>query len=296
MNQANNNNMKWWLLGGAGCLIILCLCVVAVGAYFLITSESISLPFAEPTVAAATPTIRVFEPLTTPTTIAEPPTGEATVIPESTNEAQAPTEPAPDFTGGQWSDENTLVDDFSTKDMGWVEYDDGSTIIQYQDGVYSFKIAEPDLYDWAYAPVDFYPTYIEFDVWGLPGEQNGTVGVMCQIEDEDNHYYVELDLGYREYIVATIIDGETTYLTGAGTDDDAWSSTDAIKSSPEEVNRVMVVCTPDMLSLTVNGEQVYSKFLDEPHLPANEMGLFVFANEDATDGYQVFFDNVTIVK
>ena len=58
----------------------------------------------------------------------------------------------------------------------------------------------------------------------------------------------------------------------------------------------MVVCTPDMLSLTVNGEQVYSKFLDEPRLPANEMGLFVFANEDATDGYQIFFDNVTIVK
>lgn len=293
MNQANNSNLKWWLLGGAGCLIILCLCVVAVGAYLLI-NNSVSLPFAEPTVAAATPTLRVLEPLTTATPIPETPTGDATPMPEATAAPEEPT--APPANGSQWSDDTTLVDDFSSKDMGWVEYDDGSTIIQYADGAYSFKIAEPDYYDWAYVPVDFYPTYIEFDVWGLPGEQNGTVGVMCQIEDEDNHYYVELDLGYREYIVATIIDGDTTYLTGAGTDDDIWSSTNAIKASPEEVNRVMVVCTPDMISLSVNGEQVYSQNLDEPHLPANEMGLFVFANKDAADGYQVFFDNVTVVK
>ncbi|MBN1372180.1 MAG: hypothetical protein JW987_09570 [Anaerolineaceae bacterium] len=287
MNQTNNSNLKWWLLGGAGCLAFLCLCVVAVGAYFLI-NNSVSLPFAQPTVEVVEPTQEPLAPLS--------PADEATVPPAPTAASEEPTEPAPAFNGSQWSDDTTLVDDFSTKDMGWVEYDDGSTIIQYADGAYSFKIAEPDYYDWAYVPVDFYPTYIEFDVWGLPGEQNGTVGVMCQIEDEDNHYYVELDLGYREYIVATIINGETTYLTGAGTDDDVWSSTNAIKASPEEVNRVMVVCTPDMISLSVNGEQVYSQFLDEPHLPANEMGIFVFANEDATDGYQVFFDNVTVVK
>lgn len=295
MNQTNNSNLKWWLLGGAGCLLLLCLCVVAVGAYFLI-NNSVSLPFAEPTVEVATPTRRPLEPLETPTAIPQPPPGEATALPEPTAGSEAPTESAPAANTGQWSDDTTLVDDFSSKAMDWVEYDDGSTIIQYADGVYSFNIAEADYYDWAYVPVDFYPTYIEFDVWGLPGEQNGTVGVMCQIEDEDNHYYIELDLGYREYIAATIIDGETTYLTGSGTDDDAWSSTDAIKASPEQVNRVIVVCTTDMLSLSVNGEQVYSKFLDEPHLPAEQMGLFVFANEDAADGYQVFFDNVIVVK
>ncbi len=297
MNQSNNSNTKWWLLGGAGCLLILCLCVVAVGAYFLINKDSITLPFSEATPNSVVPMPFTDEPLpvippSEPT--ANPP--EAPSAPEPPAVPESPATAVPNPTGGQWSDENTLLDDFSTKDLGWVEYDDGSTIIKYEDNAYSIEIAEADYYDWAYAPVDFFPTYVEFDVWGLPGDQNGTVGLMCQIEDVDNHYYIELDLGYQEFIAATVVDGEVNYLTGSGSEDEVWEPADALKSSPEEVNRVGVFCTPEMLSLTINGTQIYSEVLPEPRLPAGEMGLFVFANEDAAEGYKVFFDNVMIVK
>jgi hypothetical protein len=67
-------------------------------------------------------------------------------------------------TVGQHLDDYSLFDDFSSDELGWPRYDDGTTRLAYEDEAYGFQITEPDYYDWAYFPVEFFPDEIRFDV------------------------------------------------------------------------------------------------------------------------------------
>ena len=163
---------------GIGCVAVLCIGVLVVGGgtAFFITRKSASTSVPEPliTIVFATPTI-VPETTVAPSPIIEP----------------TPVEPiiSGDFlTGNQRLDDNSIFDDFSSDALGWPLFDDGKTILKYENQAYSFQIAEPDYIDWAYFPVDFIPYEIWFDVQGFPGQQDGTFGVFCQYQDVDNHY------------------------------------------------------------------------------------------------------------
>jgi hypothetical protein len=270
---------------GIGCICALCVGVLVVGGIFYTYTRNTSTPSVIDAVNTLPPAITV-QPVQTSIPILPEPTSTSTPTPVPSG---------PTLTGDQQLDEFYLYDDFSSEALGWPVFDDGTTILQYENGQYSFQVAEPDYYDWAYTPVDFPATDIWFDVQGLSGEQNGTFGVFCQFLDEDNYYYVEFDLGTRSYLIGEIINGEQIYLTSENDEGNNWQDTSVLKSNPSSVNRIGISCYLDIITLFINDEWMTDVSVTTPFDTSGEMAFFVYAFDFAdADGYKVFFDNVEI--
>jgi hypothetical protein len=198
------------------------------------------------------------------------------------------------LTGSQMIYDNYFFDDFSSDALGWSIYDDGMTILKYENGQYSLQVTEPDYFDWAYAPIDFYASEINFNLQGLPGPQNGTFGVFCQFHDIKNYYYVEFDLELQEYLVGVIVDDNETLLTVDPTNDN-WASAQGMKSLPEQVNHIRLTCTQDYITLSINDEWNGDYQVTTPFDSPGDTAFFVYAFDfPDTAGYKVFIDDVEI--
>jgi hypothetical protein len=269
---------------GVGCVGVLCVGVLVVGggAAFFLTQRTASSSGPE---AVVTVEVKVATIMPEPTDI--PPIEPTTAI--------EPTAPGTSLTGDQYVDESSLYDDFSSDALGWPVYDDGTTILKYEDDSYSFQIAEPEYIDWAYFPVDFVPYEIWFDVQGRPGPQDGTFGVFCQYQDVDNHYYVELDLETNSYIIAQYLDGEDIPLTKQNTAGQFWYESDAFKSSPDDINHIGIGCYLEEITLFINDQLVDQVKAEQPFDQPGEAAFFVYSFSFAgPEGYKVFFDNVEV--
>jgi len=230
-----------------------------------------------------------------------------TLVPEPTAQFQPNTQPTPiesfnpdpnsGFTGMQVYEGNYMFDDFSSDALGWPVANDDLSILQYENGQYSFQVLKADEFDWAYPPVDFLATDVSFDVQGLPGDQNGTFGVFCQDQDIDNYYFVEFDLELRSYLAGVVTNGEFTYLTPENPDGNHWVETNAINSKPEQVNHISVTCYLDSITLFINDEWMNNFDVTNPFATGGDVALFVYAFDFAdANGYKVFFDNVEIYR
>jgi hypothetical protein len=298
MDEQTKSN-KWIIFAGIGCIALVCICGTLIGAFFVFQRTASSFLFSTD--------LQTYIPDDFLGEIGTPdiPQIEIPTLPP----IELPTLPAiedlvptlelfgtdPDLTGNQYLDDSTLIDDFSSQALEWPVFDDGLTILQYENQAYSFQITEPDYYDWAYAPTPFYPSYIMFDVWGLPGEQDGTFGVFCQYQDEVNYYYVEFDLQTKEALIGIIENNEFIPLTEPDSTEDNWIMVDALKPSPEEVNTIAIECQLEKISLMVNTELVQMVSIDSPFNNPGEMAFFVYTFSFAgPEGYKVFFDNVLI--
>ena len=166
------------------------------------------------------------------------------------------------------------------------------TILKYENQEYSFEITETDYVDWTYVPTQFYPSTIQFDVHARPGPVDGSFGVNCRYQDEDNHYYVEIDLGYQDAIFAMFKDGEFVPLTEQNDEGLYWQKLANLNSPPDTVNTIKVTCTKDSITLWVNGQFEYEVPVSDPFEQPGDMALFLYTYEDATSGYKVYFDNV----
>jgi hypothetical protein len=291
--------VKWLLPVGIGCVTLVCLCLFVVAGYFFLMRPT-------PTSQPATPT-QIAEILPAATEVpSQPEVPAETQPPEPTDwpTAAVPTETpwptaepteASQLTGNQSRSDTAIFDDFSSKALGWEEFDNGTTIIQYENEAYSFQLFEQDYWDWIVAPVYFWPDSIQFDVWGLPGRQNGNYGVMCQFQDADNYNYVEVIPDERLFTIGTVRAGELTYLTIPDASGDYWLEAAPLKASPQEVNRFDVGCYRDVVVLAINDALVYHVNIPDPLPDPGEITLFVYTYPDAgPQGYKVFFDNVGI--
>lgn len=271
-------SFPWWIiLLGLALLCVLCVGAVLIGGAGLYVLQS-------PPAEVPLPTVALPTEIPPPTTM--PPVPQATDAP--------PMESSP-LTGAQEKGENYLFDDFSTDALGWPEFNDGTTIIRYEDMQYSIQITEPDYYDWAFIPVDFKPLEISFDVVGLPGAQNGTFGVFCQHQDEDNQYYVEFDLETRSYIIGEFFNGEDIALTGNS--DNPWQVAGPLKTLPNETNRIGISCYRDFITLFVNNEWVTEVNIQQPFDAEGDMAFFVYTFDFVnSNGYKIYFDNVEVYR
>jgi hypothetical protein len=268
---------------GVGCVGVLCLGVLVVGSgAFFLTQRS-----ASPSLPGPVATVEVIvEMSATPEILPE---ATQTVPPSATAQSDS----SPTLTGDQRLDDHSLFDDFSSEALGWPIYDDGKTILKYESGAYSFQIAEPETIDWAYFPVNFIPYEIWFDVQGLPGQQDGSFGVFCQYQDVDNHYYAEFNLQSNSYIIAQYLDGEDIPLTKQNDVGQFWYESDAFKTSPEDVNRIGVLCYLEEITVFINDQLVDQVNVEQPLGQPGEAAFFVYAFSYAgPEGYKVFFDNV----
>jgi hypothetical protein len=272
------------LILGIGCVGVLCIgfLVIDGGVAFFLTQRTASSSVPEPVITVP---VEILEPTVVPTSVIEPTLAKPTVV--------EPNIPSASQTGEQHLDDHSLFDDFSSDALGWPVFDDGKTIIQYENETYSFQIAETDYVDWAYFPVDFVSYEIWFDVHGLPGQQDGAFGVFCQYQDADNYYYAEFDLQDNSYILAQIVNGEDIPLTKQNSVGQFWYETDAFKSSPEAVNRIGVSCYLDSITLFINDQMVDQVNVQQPFDQPGEAAFFVYTFDFAgPNGYKVYFDNV----
>jgi hypothetical protein len=201
------------------------------------------------------------------------------------------------LTGKQELSEYRLYDDFSSDALGWPVADDGKISLQYEDEQYSFEVVEPDYYVWAHVPVDFSPIDIWFDVKMTAGPPNGTYGVFCQFQDENNYFYIEFDLAERSYRVGQFVNSQNIVLTPENARGDHWQETSALKSAPSDVNRIGISCYRNFITLHINDEWITDVNPPNPVDSLGEMAFFVYANPSAGgEGYKVYFDNVEVYK
>lgn len=285
----------WWaILLGFGCIGVICIGVLVVGggAAFFLTRQASPPSIPTPVVVLGTAFI---EPTTSVSPTIEPAAAEPTFTPILTTEPPLiePTATEQVLTDGQYVNEYSLMDDFSSQALGWPIFDDGKTILKYENQAYSFQITEPDYHDWAYFPADFIPYEIWFDVQGPDGPQDGTFGVFCQFQDVENYYYVEFDLADNTYLIGQILAGDNIPLTAENTSGQYWISTSELKASPSSVNRIGISCYMESITLFINDQWVDEVSVSQPFDQPGEAAFFVYVFDFASEqGYKVFFDNV----
>jgi len=292
--MAVQKSFPWWAVVLAiGCVGVLCIGIllVAGGGVYLLNLRSD--PKAESEAVIISPA-ETLGPTPSPTPGLEPPLVEPAYSPTPEIVQDQPTLA---LTGNQRLEEYSLFDDFSSEALGWPVYEDGKTILKYENQAYSIQVLEPDYYDWAFIPVGFVPFEIWFDVQGSLGAQDGTFGVFCQFLNDDNYAYVEFDLADNSYVIGQIIAGESIPLTAENDSGQYWYSTDALQSSPNAVNRIGVSCYPQSITLFVNDQWVdeveITQSFDRPGEAAFFVYTFDFAGEE---GYKVIFDNVEVYQ
>lgn len=312
-----NQSLIWVLLIGLmliGCLVSSC------GIFGLVvnlrkTPESSQLPEMDQTLSAIKATEMSLAQKVTESSqiqlespepsqvVAEPPTLEPTQTP-TPEPTQTPvptltftptTEPSPTAvsgTGNQYLDDYRIVDDFSSNTFGWPEMDDGRKILKFEEGGYSFQLKEKDGFDVVYLPVTFKPSEILFDVRGIEGDQDGTFGVFCHFQDENNYYYVEFDMLTKTYVIAQSLDGEYIPLTAQTDSGQYWHDAESFKE-PTDVNKISVGCYLGNIYVLVNDVLVDDVMITQPFTEKGWTALFVYTYDFAGDeGYKVIFDNL----
>jgi len=279
-----NRNFPWWVVLAVGCVCVLCVGVLGVGgvAYFY---QMTSVP---PTSEYVSPTLPVYTEQPAVTVEIPEPTQLVTVEPTASGSS---------LTGKQELTEFRLYDDFSSEALGWPVFDDGKTILQYEDGQYGFQIKEPDYMDWAYVPVNFTPLEIRFDVKSITSQQHGTFGLFCQYQDENNYFYVEFDLGTATYVIGQYAKGENIALTPQNAQGQYWQEASTLNTSPGAVNRIGISCYRNFITLYINDEWITDVNPPQPVDNPGSMAFFVYAFPFAdAEGYKVYFDNVEVYQ
>lgn len=220
----------------------------------------------------------------TRTTSAIQETGE---VPEPTAQLASPDEP---LTGGQHLTDNGFVDDFSSDAMGWQVKDDGVTILRYENAAYRLIMQEKRGFDFVYFPVEFHPKEILFDIQAPYNAHEGTFGVICQLQDAENYYYIDFDFQSGQYAIQQVLNGELVPLTVGA---DYWIPTTAFNQPTTAFNRIYISCYLDDIQLNINDKVVDIVFIEKPFTKTGRAAFFLFTYEYMSDpNFQVLIDNV----
>ena len=300
------------ILGAVGCLLILCICLCGVVTLVTFRNRSqapdisrmdpveptqMSLPTEPPfPTEASLPTKALLATKAPLPGEVEPPT-PATIITESSSlddsasssQGDVPVLNWPVDIGQQLTD-SYFSDDFSSGEYDWWEVDDEIQSWGIEDEHYALHLLSSNYSTWAYPPVEFTPTTIGFDAAVLPGFEQGAYGVMCYYQDEDNYYFISIDPVYQEYSIGYVLGGDYETLM-----EDMWMPSNTIKDDNYEINNVMVVCDPDMITLFVNNE-----FEAQTAVSGVKGGVAAIYGESWDDtpasGFKVLFDNLYAFK
>jgi hypothetical protein len=178
-------------------------------------------------------------------------------------------------------------DDFSTN-QGWITRDSTMHTSRIEDGAYAIAVKESSETFFAFPPLSFIPTSVDFEALVPEHFQGkvGTYGVTCGYQDSGAVYLVEIDPAGNHYAFLRFDGKRSSPINGV-----YWHPL-AGAQNVEGATRVKVRCAGKGISLVVNGiEQGHTWVTDL--VPDGKMGIFVRTwPETGADGFKVLYDNV----
>lgn len=299
---SKKNSKVWILVGGIGCLSVICLAIVLIGGYFFIqngfdiTELTGDIPAELEEVLAAdelpTPekaeqildTVKTLEPI--PMGAEDPLEQEEEPVP--TEETLPSPENASGIPGniGQELSDTYFSDDFSNNQYDWASVQEDYNSFGIENGQYALHLWLEDYVIWAYLPPNFIPNTIGFDAAIVEGADQGAFGVICHYQDQDNYHYVSIDPMTREYSIGYLQDNEYISLIH-----EMWSPSMFLADSPHAVNQYKIACDPDRITLYINNElEAYAETIPQP---SGKMAIYAETwSQIAPDGFRVLFDNL----
>lgn len=215
------------------------------------------------------------------------------VAPTNTSEPQSGLVPyeapnTPEKLGDPYLTDTEIWDDFSSTQFDWAEAQELEGSQGYEDGRYYINVTETSYMMWGYVPGDFIPTHMDFDAQLAQGyENNGTLGLMCNFQNNDEYNYVDIDL-----VAGKVQLGVSTLEDMLPLTDEEWVPLTGFNLEVNAINHYEFTCNPSSMSISVNGQAPASVQISDPY-PEGWMALYAFTWEDSDpSGAKVYFDNV----
>lgn len=253
-----------------------------------------------PTEMAEAPPVATEAPLPSPTEDLSP-AETATQITIEQAAAQtaeiAPTEtaqPQPTATATPFESGEVFFDAFSEVNPDWNLLSDEIGTAEIRDGALYIALHKANYEQDVLIPVDFPAAQVSFNATNLQDPFDGTFGVICNYQDDDNYFYVELTMP-EGYIMGYWQDGDPTILTG--TEINSWTDASGLRTNKGDMNHFDVVCATDAIALFINGNQVVSTPYPVSFGDAGQVGLFAYAVKGMDkDGFEVKFDDLQVYE
>lgn len=256
----------WGLGAGIGCMLLLVVAGVLVFFLWRGNDNPISL-----LPATATPT---HKPTTT-----RSPTSTALII-QATSAPQVIA-----LTGRQEQSPERIFDDFSSKALGWIEDQTKVGWAAYQDDGYVIEVNVANKGIYSAVPLATLPNHIEFKARESSGQGGGFYAVRCLAQNQDHFYEVWIDPSQQSYRLMQFAGAASTTLVD-------WSRSSSFAPAGE-TDAVIVDCTPGMISLTINSQNLFEQMVQAQN---GKMYLVVKTYTEMSAPVQIWFDDVEAWK
>ena len=194
---------------------------------------------------------------------------------------------SPNQTPGTSSGKKVLFqDDFANTDSGWNRVRDANgNITDYENGGYRILNNQAISHVWANPGLKFNDARVEVDITKTGGPDDNYFGVICRYKDGSNFYILAISSdGY--YGIVKVVNGGL-YLLGA----DQMQPSEAILQG-DAVNHLSAECKGDTLSLSVNGETLFT--VEDDTFSSGDVGLEVTTRQSG--GVDVLFTHFSVTK
>lgn len=178
-------------------------------------------------------------------------------------------------------------DDFSNESSGWETSKDDFSSIAYINDELAIKIANrrrivgstPD-------KTDLSDVRIVVTARSLGKAGNAGFGIVCNFQDEDNYYFLEIDTtGY--YTIGKQVNGEVTIMSDPN---GYWIYNETLPQNASSYD-IRADCGNGKLSLYVNGQEIAS--VQDSTFTSGDVGVLVTTFEEI-GGAEVYFDDFIV--
>ena len=174
-------------------------------------------------------------------------------------------------------------DDFSNANSGWATWDDGVSMVAYQDGGLRIFVGEAQFDYWSTPGEKFLDTRVEVEAAKLSGSDDNDFGILCRYKDPDNFYALLISSdGYAG--ILKVKEGEYKLISGESMD-----YFEVIQKGTA-LNRLEGQCVGSKLILSANGEQLLE--VDDFDFMYGETGVIAGSYDES--GVDIFFDNFIV--
>ena len=204
------------------------------------------------------------------------------------DETEEPSDPTATLSPSPTPREVLWQDEFSDVNSGWEHYREFDGVLDYvePEGVYQMQVqAENNLW-WVYKDEALADVTMSVDVWQVGGPEGSLYGLMCRYDPETFQGIVFLISMEGQAGVGLNSQGFKPLRGGELAD------FDVIRTGLNAVNTIEAGCVGDTLTMSVNGEQLYT--LPAGELTGEDIGLAVATVKGA--GADVYFDNLTVYQ